>query len=158
YFHGPAVSSVCIGCWPQDAIQKQEKGNAKDPLAPAGQDVLINPLGLQTPQPLLNQAAKKNVTVLQPELVINNPELKTAKAQYPQHFVNGQAEGVRDAQGKLHAKESMIVEIPPADTSPLVGGDPNIAPPPPAGGLDAIRPVSPSQGNSGPGTGRLKSV
>jgi hypothetical protein len=169
YYHGQAVSSVCIGCWPQSAVREtptELQGTAPE------ERVLMTPARVTTgdsgqpnqglPKDLMREYERKGVTVKQPELQIVDPTLLRIMQIYPQHFVNGVAEGVRGAGNKLVPKASFLVEVPARDASPLMGGgdptvvqDPAAAPPP----MDAIVPVSPTQPPvSGKGSGRLKSV
>lgn len=172
YYHGPSISSVCVGCWPAEAIEQQAKGNPRQgPFAGPNKDLVVAPADFKAPQQILNAAAHKNVDVLQAELVIKDPTLQSAKTRFPQHYVNGVPEGVRDRPGgTLRPKESFICPIPIAEASPLMGAGPmandnGVSPTrtPASDGsnpsLNAIQPVSPSQPPpAAKGSGKLKSL
>jgi hypothetical protein len=122
--------------------------------------VIVAPADVKAPDSVLRDAQRKNIEVLQAEMNVLDPTLKAAQEQFPQHFVNGQAEGVRDSRGKMLPKASFVVEIPPADPSGLMGST-AARPSPDPSAIEAVptdqptnsRPKPPS-----PGTGRLKSI
>jgi hypothetical protein len=83
YYHGPTVSSVCIGCWPAEAAveitAEQQNTNPDAPL-------------LVTPTPLSPEYTKglsKNVQQVAPHVDIADPTLTQALGKWKEHSVNG---------------------------------------------------------------------
>jgi hypothetical protein len=159
YYHGPSVSSVCVGCWPMNAVRESQmplQGAAADDrimMAPArvvrdpGQDKGA------IPDNMLRQYHQKDVTVKQPELQVVDPKMRKAMADYPQHFVNGAPESTQ-VNGKVVPKSSFLVEVPARQSSILSAAPAPNAPPPAPETVKALSPDS----RTGTGTGRLKGV
>src|SRR5215218_5780225 len=128
YFHGPTVSSVCIGSWPRKAVRGEMEPAYNDPnekrsldqiasRAPAEDLVVISP-GL----PAVNkefQTPKGRVRTLASKLEVIDPTLMATMKAYPNHYLNGEVEGVRTKNG-LEGKPSFLVQIPHR-SDPLFG-------------------------------------
>ena len=185
YYHGEAVSSVCIGAFPATAVQGAVNNGNTEPEAygrrnmPGAEDaasmdpnaaILVSP----TPLPPNFQNSRdvdgRPMKVVQPHITFS-PALLALKRQYPQHFINGEAEGVRQADPTTHRevlvpKESMVMSIPEGQASLLAGG----AAPAGAGAAgqpsSAARPTPPAQdvpnllnpAPTAPQGGRLRSI
>ncbi len=141
YYHGDAVSSVCIGTFPASAVQGAVNGGDTGPVAygrrnmPGANDAAsMDPdtalVVSSTPLPDNFRDAKdadgRPVKVVQPHITYS-AALLALKRQYPQHFINGDAEGVKQTDPNtrrevLVPKESMVVRIPEGQASLLAGG------------------------------------
>ena len=150
YFHGPTISSVCIGAWPREAVRPQDEADAvaNNP----EQDVLVLPQQIAG----LNNVEVRNkegqrVRALAPVTDVVDPSLAAAIAKYPTHALNGE-EVINKVQDPLSGQmkdvpaPSLLVQIPRAAPSLLRQSQP-----PP----NLVGPVSPSQT---PGAGTLRSV
>ncbi len=109
YFHGPTVSSVCIGVWPRDAVKEQssDSGRARDPQQPIW--VLNRPL----PEGLPNEVRDKDghrVRALTPRLEPLDPKMLATIREYPYHSTNGE----QDRQWINDPKrgEKVMVRVP----------------------------------------------
>jgi hypothetical protein len=164
YFHGPNVSSVCVGAWPEEALRRGDwDGSMSDrpKNIDANQPIIVLGSGAEK---LAQQAATVNdartgqplkATVVSQEVEVADPTLLAAMRQYPTHVVNGNEELVsyKDPRtGKLidQAKPSMIVPIPHADLSYLRTAQPQQAAPGPN--------LLDSNTTEIPGLGKLRSV
>jgi hypothetical protein len=106
YYHGPSISSVCVGAFPESAIIDEE-AQASDPNTP----VLVMPAGLPAPNHPVT-ADGRPMSVKQPNLKILDPALRELFKKYPTHATNGQ-EG-----RKIKTREGKEVEV--LDSSFLV--------------------------------------
>jgi hypothetical protein len=158
YYHGPNISSVCVGAWPEEALRKQDwDGSSEKPhnIDP-NQPIIVLGSGAEK---LASQAKtvndpstgrRMNATVVSQEVEVADPTLLAAMRQYPTHNVNGEEDAISITDpktGKLirQPKPSMIVPIPHADVSylrPAPVAQPNLLDP----------------GTSQSGAGRLRSI
>lgn len=87
FFHGDSISSVCIGAWPENAVKRQDGGDA------AGNAASVNPHQTLLVAPELPKGVTgvkdENVKVLAPKLEVLNPAMLSAMKQYPTHALNG---------------------------------------------------------------------
>jgi hypothetical protein len=160
YHHGPNVSEVCVGAWPEEAIRKQEfDGGQGIDQADRDRPLLVLGPGAEIPQPIKRQYANglidkdtgKPLQLLEQKVEVVDPTMRAAMEKYPTHSVNGYDDTVqaRDPKtGKMVTiyKDSMIVPIP-KNESALTGGQDTVRP-----GLLAPAPMT------NPNTGRLRSV
>jgi hypothetical protein len=162
FFHGPSISSVCIGAWPRDALKRQEQGVGHTETNNPDMPLVVLPY--QLPKQMTDQAsAIKDAKVLQLKPEIVDPTLLEAMRKYPDHFVNGNRRVIgkyKDPNTGQLAKQyedSFIAEIPrgqdqtgvsqPLDTSRYAP----IVPP------SNSQPRPPGEGRQ-PGTGGLRSL
>jgi hypothetical protein len=148
FYHGDNVSSVCIGAWPPQAVRGDLEPAFNDPnvkrpmdqiMAQAPGDLIVIAPGL----PPVNKEihTKKGVVrAVAPHLEAVDPTLLGAMKNYPHHYVNGEVEGVKTAQG-VQGKPSFLVKIPRQAGTLLDGGygavaGANQAPPRGAGASD----------------------
>jgi hypothetical protein len=90
FYHGEVTgtSSVCIGCWPREAVKEQDSAVAES--RDSEQPILV------TDQPLprsmgtnLMDRDGKHVKALTPRIEPVDPTLIAAMKQYPYHQING---------------------------------------------------------------------
>jgi hypothetical protein len=83
YYHGPTVSSVCIGCWPAEAAVE---------ITPEQQNVNPDQPLLVTPTPLSAEYTKglsKDIQQIAPHVDVADPTLTQALGKWKEHSVNG---------------------------------------------------------------------
>jgi hypothetical protein len=160
YHHGPNVSAICIGSWPEEAIRKQElDGGGGVDVRDQERPLLVLGPGTEIPDPIKQQYSRdlidkdtgRRVQVLEQKVEVIDPTFRAAMEKYPAHSVNGleQVTEVTDkATGKKYnvPKPSMIVPIP--HTASLLQSDPKANTP----NLLAPVPSAPR------GSGKLRSV
>ncbi|HQY87660.1 MAG TPA: hypothetical protein PK402_03315 [Tepidisphaeraceae bacterium] len=118
YFHGENVSSVCIGSWDESAVEVLG-GDAEAKRDMIGDTLIVSliPLSDDT-APTKSYSKGGNITtVVQTTVRIKDESLKAMAKQYPQHYTNGEADGMqaRDkATGRtvIRPKPSLLVRIP----------------------------------------------
>ena len=160
YHHGPNVSAVCIGAWPEEAIRKQEfDGGQGIDQTDRDRPILVLGPGAEIPQPIKRQYANglidketgKPLQLLEQKVEVVDPTMRAAMEKYPTHSVNGfddtvQARDPKTGKMVTIVKDSMIVPIPHTESA-LGAGTDTVRP-----GLLAPTPA-PMQGG-----GRLRSV
>jgi len=163
YYHGDTVSSVCVGCWPKEALRIEGAAMVRDGQeffgAPEGQDLVLAP-GVGLADRDKRSLKGRGAEAVQPKVTIIDQTMIQMKEKFPQHFVNG--EEMIDKSGVQRAKPSLVVQVPVKSSGTNLAG--NMRPqgpavqqssPPP----EAVRSmIVPDSKSSGPGTGRLKSV
>lgn len=159
YFHGPTVSSVCIGAWPRDAVAQQgtgmdKKGDMRDDAHSTNPDQpLFVFAGIDQAPPnvaarVLEPGTNKPMTVEGKRLEILDPDMKQKTLKYPNHYVNYELHAAQNGN-QSYPDPSVLVEIPHQDTTSsddnwrLTGGGPNVPPsdvnhPAPAGAGDSV--------------------
>jgi hypothetical protein len=134
YFHGPTVSSVCIGAWKREAIAEQgtgedDKGHLRDDAhtQSADQPLLVIPdvVPGNIPGRVYEPGTGKPMTVEALKLEVLDPDMKAAMVKYHDHYVNYEAAG-KTENGKFVADASMLVAIP-HDLSPVTDDNWRIA-------------------------------
>ena len=128
YYHGETVSSVCIGAWPAEAVRGDLEPAYNDPnqnrsmeqiMAQSPADLLVVSPGL----PPVNKAIRTKSGTLRavsPHLEAVDPTLLAAMKNYPHHYLNGEVEAMKTAQG-ITGKPSLLVKIP-RDPGSILGG------------------------------------
>ena len=159
YYHGPSVSSVCIGAWPAEAVKAQDidgshyVGEQDDTLL-----VTDAPLPARYKGARMRTSDGHKVIPLAERVEIADPSLKAVFQEYPYHYVNYQAYSKKvkteDGTVKERITPSFLVKIPRAAPSVL-----NSATPPgflnaPAAGNDRLGDPS----RQPAGTGRLRGL
>ena len=112
YFHGDAISSVCVGSWPASAVkQQQSDGGAAAPLAYADQIPVVTPEPL--PENLVPKRLNgKEVVAIAPKLEITDPSMRDMIARYPDHEINYKTRSHKTKSGKVVNDPSFLVSIP----------------------------------------------
>jgi hypothetical protein len=151
YYHGPTSSSVCIGCWPREAIRETDA---------AAQNTDPDRTLLVTPNPMPDQLAqgfqREGMNTVAPRIDIEDPTLADTMRRFPEHAVNGDVHmrQVPDPAGgppRLEREHSVPVKIAHRDDTQDL-----IAPPGNDGGAPAA--AMRNQEQQQPGMGRLKSI
>lgn len=129
YYHGPVISSVCIGAWPREAVKEQGTGlDAKgmsrddahtvDPTQP-----LLVFTGDQAPDNIARDVREpgtgKRMAVMGMKLEVQDKVLDAKIKQFPTHSVNYEVHGTKSGE-QTFADPSFLVIIPhdEADGSP----------------------------------------
>ena len=133
YFHGPSISSVCVGAWPKEAVRGEMEPAFNDPnekrsldqiMQQQPGDVIVLPPGM----PGVNrqvQTRRGTARAVSPQLEVVDPSMLATMKSYPYHYRHGEAEGVKTSGG-LQPKLSFLVKIPRRSGS-LLGGDATVA-------------------------------
>ncbi|WP_428940859.1 hypothetical protein [Fontivita pretiosa] len=111
YYHGPTVSSVCIGAWPMHAVKAQEKGSARTQDPDRAMMVLSAGLPREFARAAAALAGKQNIEVLEPRVEIVDPSMRATIQQYPTHAINGLVH-TRMINGVSQPDPSFLVVIP----------------------------------------------
>jgi hypothetical protein len=163
YYHGPTASSVCIGVWPATAAKTDEEIRMTDPntvplIAPGSVPVRE---GIMTPD-------GRPIHVVRPKTEVLDESLAATLRAFPNHYVNGATQQVRDPQtGQVRTvvEPSLLVRVPqkrvmvagPGVSGEAVAGDSvsggNVQRQ--QGGTEELRAVLPGKTQQG---GRLKSL
>jgi hypothetical protein len=162
FYHGPTISSVCIGLWPESAIKKQSGGDA------AGNAATINPndpLLVTDALPKDTREVRtpdgKQVKVLTPRVEILDQDMLATMKRFPYHSKNGYDYEHTYIDPKTHEKSvvrdpSRLVQLPET----TIAANPNQ----PFGGDNSQLQIAPGlfDGQAShapePGLGKLKSV
>ena len=96
YHHGPNVSAVCIGAWPEEAIRKQESDggegmDAADQQRPLlllgpGSDMIPAAVKEQYSKNLIDKETGRQVQVIEQKVEVVDPTLRAAMEKYPNAF------------------------------------------------------------------------
>lgn len=164
FFHGPSISSVCIGAWPAQAVRGDMEPAFNDPderrpmaeiMAQQPGDLIVLPPGM----PAMNKDLRVNnrrVRAVRPELEAVDPTLLAAMKNYPHHYRNGEAEGMKTKSG-VQPKPSLLVKIPRSGESMLGGA--GLAGAGPGEPMPAVPPPQPAaERKPAPGYGKLRSL
>src|SRR5687767_756697 len=109
YYHGPTISSVCIGAWPMKAVKEQEQATGEtDP----ERALLVTNMPLPDRFKYLDKNRTtdrdgQKLDILAQRLDIDDPTLQGALREYPYHLVNGTATK-RKVQG-TDGKDKVII-------------------------------------------------
>jgi hypothetical protein len=121
YYHGPVISSVCIGAWPREAVKEQGTGlDAKgmsrddahtiDPTQP-----LLVFTGDQAPDNVARDVREpgtgKRMAVMGMKLEVQDKVLDAKIKQFPTHSVNYEVHGTKSGE-QTFADPSFLVIIP----------------------------------------------
>ncbi len=156
YYHGDAVSSVCIGAWPAEAVRIE--ADTKDQINTTD-SVLVAPAAMPDVSGVLGE---QDVKVIKERVTVVDQTMMALMKQYPFHAVNGM-QIVRNVNGRDVPDPSLLIKIPqPKEQSAgLADGTPSTEP-----GAAQGYPITDEPSNSsGPkpvpadtGLGKLKSV
>jgi hypothetical protein len=163
FYHGPSISSVCVGVWPPSAVRGDMEPAFNDPderrpmeeiMAQQPGDLIVLPPGMPPMDKNLRMNNRK-VRAVTPHLEAVEPSLLATMKSYPHHYRNGEAEGMKTRTG-VQPKPSFLVKIPRRNDTLLGGG--GLAGQQPAGPLrpqpaDERRPAP-----DAPGYGKLRSL
>ncbi|MFT3787863.1 MAG: hypothetical protein QM770_17115 [Tepidisphaeraceae bacterium] len=148
YYHGPTVSSVCIGLWPKDAVDNADATNVQVPSAKENDPnyaIVVDTIGL-TPEAVgAMTAANNNIGVARAVRVVRDPKLLQTTHDF-QHMVNYEGDTVTtNVNGKILQKPrpAMVVRIPRQPTAPV-----NASPAGTDAGAPDLRLIDPNAGNS----------
>lgn len=160
FFHGPTISSVCIGAWPRQALRQQNTDVARTSEQDSYNPVLVSnvPLGqLNVPNRLVDKQTGRDVKTYSPKIEIADPTLIQTMQAYPDHFVNyEQIVRVDKNSGQRVKDASFLVVVPGAEEAWQASrGQGPVAQPQPQ-----RSPVPPSvlNGQSTPKGGTLKGI
>jgi hypothetical protein len=116
YYHGPTSSSVCVGCWPREAVREVDAAaQNNDPDKPL----------LVTQTPLEGEMAQaleqKGVQAAAPQVEYVDPTVPDTLNRYPEHSVNGEVHTfiIRDpatGQKRTVPEHSRLVKIEQRET------------------------------------------
>ena len=130
YHHGQAVSSVCIGTWPKEALKSQDMDGSRA-VVDEDQTMMVTDM----PLPAKYQNAKlttkdgQRLVPFAQRIEIADQSLKATLEQYRYHYVNyeAQARQVQTVSGKVEKVivPSFLVKVPNADSpgTAAAGGD-----------------------------------
>jgi hypothetical protein len=157
YYHGDTTSSVCVGTWPEAAVQRQSVAQYNDQ---PDEELLVLPHPLPRSEHLdvRSRATGQKVQAVAPELEVIDPSLTAMMARFPTHAVNGNVmvRQVPDpATGQIQdvPTPSFLVVIPHKTDSFL-----NHAAPAQLASPALINPGGSSPGGAGGAGGRLRSI
>jgi hypothetical protein len=145
YFHGPTVSSVCIGAWPREAVAEQgtgidHNGQMRDDAHSTNPDQSLLVFGGFDQAPpnvagrILEPGTNKPMAVEGKRLDIQDPTMKQKTVDYQYHFVNYELHGAQNGNA-TYPDSSVLVAIPHQDAAAedeswrLTGGRPNSSTP-----------------------------
>jgi hypothetical protein len=142
FYHGQSISSVCIGAWPVDAIQRQQQAAISANRGNPDQTLLYVPSEVadKVPGGLVDQQGRP-VKVVTEKVDVRDPAITQTLQSYPHHAVNGE-EFKQVVNGQDIFQPSFIVAIPHHAPSVLDSDatlplspppDPNATPAAPAG-------------------------
>lgn len=119
YYHGPAVSSVCIGSWPLEAVSVQG-GDVRATTDEVGAMVAVSSVPIAgNDKPVIDTVDSRGnkVRLYQPKAEIVDPSMKAVFDQYPEHSTNGYVDLIRvinkkTGQEQMIPKRPLVVEVP----------------------------------------------
>jgi hypothetical protein len=119
YYHGDAVSSVCVGVWPAGAVKKQSGGNPKGNAAAdnANQSIFVSNAPLPSNMVPARDASGKPIRSLVPRVEIIDPSMYEMVTRFPSHAINGQdlvhqRKNPKTGQVETVSEPSMLVLVP----------------------------------------------
>jgi hypothetical protein len=169
YFHGDTVSNVCIGAWPEAAMN-EERVDANEGVNVQRDPLLVLPPGMKAPGKVRNREGE-GVRVVGQKVVPADRTLVAKIEQYPHMGVNGEYLLYKGKGGKTRMQGSEVRRIPrPSDTlfrdnvaqaaeeQAGAGGNPFRESDGSAESGAAPQPPVPADAGTGSGGGRLRSV
>lgn len=119
FYHGETISSVCIGTWPEEAVQvTAAKSDPHSTVVAATADMPGDIV-----EPLKNRSG---LQLMRDDVRIVDPTLKETMVKYPYHAVNG-LQMVKRVNGQDVPDPSLLVKIPRTEEQTAAA----TAPPPP---------------------------
>lgn len=157
YYHGPTVSSVCIGAWPREAVAEQgtgidNKGQMRDDAHSTNADQPLFVFGGFDQAPpnvagrILEPGTNKPMAVEGKRLDILDANMKQKTVEYPYHYQNYALHAAQNGNTS-YPDPSVLVAIPHDEAAAsdddnwrLTGGQPNVSGngPAPAGAGDNV--------------------
>jgi hypothetical protein len=119
FFHGPAVSSVCIGAFPKTSVVIDDGPEKVSPEA----DVLVAPDGVALPEGPMQTKDGKLLVAKQRKINVTDPELLRLWRAFPNHATNyEEGRQITKANGTKVDKveHSFLVVIPHEDVTAQV--------------------------------------
>jgi hypothetical protein len=176
YYHGVSASSVCIGAWPEDAIERQAQSSVSADPGNIEQSLIYVPGNVADRLPAdIRDSQGRPIKVLTDKVVIRDPTMKQVLEQYPHFAVNGE-ESSKTVNGQPvfqpsvpviipHSAPSLLNQgvsknIPPADSDTMSpAADPSAETPPvsPGGSPDPSQPANPQPADAND-PGQLRSL
>jgi hypothetical protein len=169
YYHGASASSVCVGAWPEDAIERQAQNTVSADPGNIDQGLLYVPGDVVDRLPAdIRDSHGRPIKVLTDKVVIRDPTMKTVLEQYPHFAVNGE-DVVKTANGQQQYLPSVPVMIPRRAATVVNQGVGNPIPPAdsdtvtpaaaesPAGSLGPSQPANPQPADTND-PGQLRSL
>jgi hypothetical protein len=139
YFHGPTISSVCVGAWPIQAVKRQGEDNVAHASDPDSSLLVLSEPLPQYARPKERDRDGKPLVTLAPKLEVIDPTLDAAIHKWPEHAVNYEVTEITNpTSGEKFRSPSFLVQIPHPE---LAGQDPFAGAPDPVGpdDPDAVR-------------------
>ena len=156
YYHGDAVSSICVGIWPMNALKRQGGGNKAgnaEQLNPNEPLFVANALPSNTKE--VRGPDGKLLKPVTPRVEILDENMLQTVKQYPRHLLNGY-EMKHEQKGQVWFDSSFLVLVPETKQNVAGSQQPN------SPELNAL-PLLPASALGGdvapaprPGTGRLR--
>jgi hypothetical protein len=130
FHHGAAISCVCIGAWPADAVRQQDIDGSSAAQAASDQDdaILVSnaPLPARYRNVNMKTADGQRLVPYAQRVEIIDPSLLATMRDYPIHYVNYEAmkKQVKTVDGKMadRISPSFLVKVPRDDVSVLGNG------------------------------------
>ena len=135
YYHGPSVSSVCVGVWPRQAVRgdmepafndPNEKRSLEQIMQQQPADLIVLPPGMPAANQDVRGRDNRRLRAVESRLEVVDPSMLATLKTYPQHFRNGDPEGVQAKTG-VQPKPSFLVKIQRRAGGLLGGGDSAVA-------------------------------
>lgn len=154
YFHGETTSSVCVGAWPEGAVQRPDEVRS----ASEEQSILVLPGNIPFSDAQLRQAkdSRGRMKVVREGLQVLDPTMRAMMERFPVHAVNGEQEfdvvkNSKSGQEIRRPRQSFVVEIPEAQPSLLT--DTTMGP-----AQQVLPPAQQPRPAPRPGQGRLRGI
>lgn len=157
YFHGPTISSVCIGAWPIQAVKRQAEDNVAHASDPDSSLLVLSEPLPQYARPKERGRDGKQLVTLAPKLEIIDPTLDAAIHKWPEHAINYDVTEITASDGQKIRSPSFLVQIPHPE---LAGQDPFAGVPDPVGPDDpnAVRVEHSASSDDALGAGKLRTI
>ncbi|MEZ0266304.1 MAG: hypothetical protein ACAI43_16360 [Phycisphaerae bacterium] len=89
YYHGPTISSVCVGAWPANAIKEQEADGGKAIINQEDALLVANgPLPKRFAEARIKNSDGQRIQTLTERVEIQDKSLLAAMRDFPHHYVN----------------------------------------------------------------------
>ncbi len=158
YFHGPTISSVCIGAWPIQAVKRQGEDNVGHSSDPNSALFVVGDVLPQGARPPERDRDGNKLVTMAPKLEIVDPTLDAAIHKWPEHAVNYEVTEITSPKsGEKFRSPSFLVQIPHPE---LAGQDPfaGIADPVGPDDPDAVRSSHGANAGDASEGGKLRTI